>query len=167
MSSQGLASQPSRPSERDALLNPAFVSLVLAQVCAGYVDRAKRPLPLSLAFVAIPIILHGPTRSELPRQARSKLAPWLDQHPVLRAGFALRARSLRPAVQAGIRAGLRSGVLSLDDAGLHGAPPKHSADGVELSLEVNEILDRAKFVGGWIGLSGPPAGIYALWRVRP
>lgn len=144
------------------------MSVVLAQVCRGYAQKAGgKPVPLPLTFIAAPVVLHGPTRRALPRQARSKLGPWLDDHPVLRAGFPRRARSISGAVQAGIRDGLRTGLLALSESGLSAEQPQLSAAGVVLSDEVDEILSRSAFVGGWLALAGHPTAIYALWRVRP
>ncbi len=63
-----------RPAQRDALYNPPFVALILAQAAAEHERRAGDGLPFALAFLAAPIILHGPTRQALPKQARSKMA---------------------------------------------------------------------------------------------
>jgi hypothetical protein len=145
-----------RPAERDALYNAPFMALIIAQAAAGYEARAEGGLPFSLAFLAAPIVLHGPTRQVLPRQARSKMALWLEEHPVQRAGLGRRAASLVPAVRAGIRYGLRSGALALNDATLTAPRPKVKRDEVMLSREVDDILKSARYVGGWFA-----------WRVKP
>jgi hypothetical protein len=156
-----------RPAERDALYNAAFMALILAQAAAGHQARADSGLPFSLAFLVAPIVLHGPTRQVLPRQARSKMALWLEEHPVQRAGLGRRAASLVSPVRAGIRYGLRSGVLALNDATLTATKPKVTSDEIILSAEVDDILKRAEYVGGWFALAGSASGIYALWRVKP
>jgi hypothetical protein len=156
-----------RPAERDALYNPAFIALILAQAAAEHNARVDAGLPLSLAFLVAPIVLHGPTRQALPRQARSKMALWVEEHPVQRAGLGRRAASLVPAVRAGIRYGLRSGALVLNDAALATPKPTVKRNGIMLSAEVDDILKRASYVGGWFALAGPASGIYALWRVKP
>jgi hypothetical protein len=156
-----------RPAERDALYNPAFIALVVAQAAAEHKVRTGSGLPFSLAFLVAPIVLHGPTRLALPTQARSKMALWLEQHPIQRAGLGRRAASLVPAVREGIRYGLRSGALALDDATLTAPKPKVKSNDIMLSGEVDDILKRAGYVGGWFALAGSPTGIYALWRVKP
>lgn len=95
------------------------------------------------------------------------MALWLEEHPVQRAGLGRRAASLVPAVRAGIRYGLRSGVLALNDATLTAPRPKVKSDEIMLSGEVDDILKRAGYVGGWFALAGSASGIYALWRVKP
>jgi hypothetical protein len=156
-----------RPAERDALYNPAFIALILAQAAEEHERRAGDGLPFSLAFLVAPIVLHGPTRQALPRQARSKMAPWLEEHPVQRAGLGMRAASLVPGVRAGIRYGLRSGTLMLHDAILTASKHKVTSNDTMLSAEVDDILKRASFAGGWFALAGSASGIYALWRVEP
>jgi hypothetical protein len=154
-----------RPAERETLFNPRFVALLLAHAAAGHEDRTEAAMPLSLCFLVAPVVLHGPTRRALPRRVTTKPGAWLDEHPLLRAGFAMRARSTAPFVRAGLREGLRAGMLDLVGDGVLGHPPQRR--GVNLSAEVDEILKRAAFAGGWLGLAGPPAGSFAMWRVRP
>jgi hypothetical protein len=156
-----------RPAERDALYNPAFMALILAQAAAEHERRIGSGLPFSLAFLAAPIVLHGPTRQALPKQARSKMALWLEEHPVERAGLGRRAASLVPAVRAGIRFGVRNDALLLNGATLTASKPKVKNKHIMLSGEVDDILNRASRVGGWFALAGSASGIYALWRVKP
>lgn len=165
--SDAAAALAARPSEDAALYNPAFIALLLAQAAAKHAQRTDRGLPFSLVFLAAPIVLHGPTRRQLPRQERSKMAPWLEAHPLERAGAARRATRLVPAVRSGLRYGLRGGQLELRGDGLVAERPTTQRSRIELSAEVAEILSRAAFVGGWFGLTGPASSIYALWRVRP
>lgn len=155
-----------RPPERETLLNPAFIALLLANAAAGYERRTGRPMPISLCFIAAPIVLHATTRNTLPRRVTTKLGPWLEANPLLRAGFASRARATAPAVRAGLRAGLRGEILQLSGELVSGLPPRRRMT-VRMSSEVEEILDRAEFAGGWLGLAGPPAGVFGMWRVRP
>ena len=156
----------SRPSERDALLNPAFIALLLAHAARGHHKRSERPMALSLCFLVAPIVLHEPTRSALPRKITARFGGWLDTNPLLRAGMPGRARAVAPAVRAGLREGLRAGVLTLSGDRVAGQPPRRRA-GLTLSDEVEDILKRAEFAGGWLGLAGSPAAIYAMWRVKP
>jgi hypothetical protein len=170
MSDTTAPAQPAggRPAERDALYNPALIALILAQAATDHEKRSGTGLPFSLAFLVAPIVLHGPTRSALPRQARKKMGEWLELHPVLRAGLARRATSLAPSVRAGVRYGLRGGAVALTD-GVLTAPskPKVKGKNIMLSDEVSDILKQANYVGGWFAMNGTPAAIYALWRVKP
>jgi anti-sigma factor RsiW len=155
-----------RPAERDALLNPAFVALLLAYAARGHHKRTQGPLPLSLCFLVAPMVLHAPTRGALPRRVTARFGGWLGANPLLRADMASHARAVAPAVRSGLREGLRAGVLTLSGDLVEGRPPRRPP-GLTLSVEVEDILKRAEFVGGWLGLAGPPAAIYAMWCVKP
>jgi hypothetical protein len=155
-----------RPSERDALLNPAFIALILAYAARGHHKRTDGPMALSLCFVVAPMVLHEPTRGALPRKVTARFGGWLDTNPLLRAGMPSRARAVAPAVRSGLREGLRGGVLTLSDDKVAGHPRRRPR-GLTLSDEVDDILKRAEFAGGWLGLAGSPAAIYAMWRVKP
>jgi Family of unknown function (DUF6521) len=156
----------SRPAEREALLNPPFISLVIAHAAAEHQRRTDRAMPYALCFLVAPIALHEATREALPRKVTAKLGPRLEAHALLRAGFAGRARTLAPWVRAGLRDGVRSDILTITDAAIEGRPPRPHTS-VTLSNEVLDIFKRAAFAGGWLGLAGSPAASYAMWRVRP
>lgn len=158
--------QTSRPSETQALLNPAFTAALLARAAKGHRARTQEPMPLPLAFLACPMVLHEATRRALPTRVTHRLAPWLDANQIHRAGMPGRARLLAPVVRSGLRAGVRAGILQLTAGGLVDSIPRRPR-GLDLSEEVEEIFDRAQFVGGWLGMSGPPSAVFALWRVRP
>lgn len=155
-----------RPKEGEALFNPAFIALMLSRAAAAHQKRTDRAMPMSLCFIAVPIALHGPTRAALPRMVTTKPGAWLDEHALLRAGFRRRARAAVPHVRAGLREGLRAGILEVSRGNIVGHPPRRRP-GVLLSKESEEILKGAQFAGGWLGLAGSPAGVFALWGVRP
>jgi hypothetical protein len=157
---------PERRDERESLLNPAFLAILLANAAQGHEKARERTMPVSLAFLIAPIVLHRPTREALPSRSNSRFGGWLDEHPVLRAGFPTRAATVRPAVQAGLRMGLRANLLELRDGNVRGIPPRRKKS-VRLSTEVSDIFGRAKFVGGWLGGAGSPTGLYDLLGVRP
>jgi hypothetical protein len=160
------ATPEARPREAEALFNPAFIAMMLSRAAAAHQKRTERAMPLSICFIAVPIVLHGPTREAMPRKVTAKLGVWLDDHPLLRAGFRGRARAIAPHVRAGLREGIRAGVLEVSGEDIVGRPPRRRS-GLRLSEESEEILKRAQFAGGWLGLAGPPAGVFALWGVRP
>jgi hypothetical protein len=95
----------------------------------------------TVCFLTVPIALHAPTRMALPRKVTTKPGSWLEQHPLLRAGFAGRARTAAPAVRAGLREGLRAGALELSGESIIGTPPRRLAR-VSLSVEAEDILKR-------------------------
>jgi Family of unknown function (DUF6521) len=145
-------------------LNPAFLALLVRQVATGYQEEGGRALPLPLAFVALPIVLHRPTRESLPRITTS-LPVWLQEHQFLREGFAVGARAIAPAVREALTVALSSTLVRLVDGALEvGEEPRRPR---RATAESRAIAARAHFVGRWLARAGDVATIYLLWGVKP
>ena len=56
-----------RPTELAYLFNPAFCGWVLREAVAGYASVKPAGLPLPLAFLILPVVLHRVTRELVPR----------------------------------------------------------------------------------------------------
>lgn len=72
-----------RPIEHRTLLNPAFLALLVTEAARGYVDERAAPLPFAFAFLAVPLVVHEPTRESMPTISTSMFA-WLQRHPQAR-----------------------------------------------------------------------------------
>jgi len=83
-----------RSREEAHLFNPGFLSLLVWSTVAGYEEATGEGLPFELAFVALPLSLHKPTREALPRSPRTSLAAWLEANAYFRVGFGERAKDL-------------------------------------------------------------------------
>lgn len=156
-----------RPIEEAALFNPAFVAVVIQQVAAEYQLESNHPLPLELAFLAVPVLLVSNVRLLLPRKKNSSLAGWLQSNPEVRLNFAGMARSMVPVVREGILYGTRGGVLRLSGIGLEALPVRALNTIGERSSEVSEILRKANFVGRWYASAGTTDTVMILWGVQP
>lgn len=60
-----------RPIEQRTLLNPAFLAVLIAETARGHLDEGAEPLPFALTFLAVPLVVHEPTREALPTIATS------------------------------------------------------------------------------------------------
>jgi len=154
-----------RPLEERVSYNPAFLALLLREAAAGYGEETQRPLPLPLAFLVLPLVLHRPTRESLPRTVATSMPVWLQEHQVLREGFAGRMGSISSAIREALVVGTGTGLFRLDDAALHvGAEPGR---GRRATTETRAISSRAHFAGRWLGRAGDVETIYYLWSVKP
>jgi hypothetical protein len=99
----------------------------------------------------------------LPRDTRTYLTTWLGRHPVLRAGFPLRAASLVGNTQEALRFGVRHGVLRVTAEGI--GPLVNSGTMEEASIR--ELLKAARLVGRWCAVTGPVPTVYQALGVRP
>ncbi|MCR6491446.1 three component ABC system middle component [Cellulomonas sp. P24] len=149
-----------------AMFNPALVAVIIAVTSNQYRATAGLAMPWPLSFLACPMVLHGPTRSDLPRQSRTSLASWVSEHEALAAGFAARARNMSPLVCEGVRFGLREGLLRVvDDGRLH--CDEVPSVGVRAPADLRKVVLGAGMLGRVFGRTGDPATIFATLRVRP
>jgi hypothetical protein len=150
---------------RSAWFNPAFLALLLREVVVGYEEESSRPLPLPLAFIALPIVLHRPTRQALPRGITTSVPVWLQEHQLLRQGFAARARASAPAIREALAVAFSTVLLRLGDGELVvGDAPGRAR---RATPDTRAITTRARFVGRWLSRAGDVPTIYLLWGVRP
>ena len=156
-----------RPAEEAALLNPAFCAVLLECCAEDYAKEANRPLPFALAFLALPVVLHKPTRDRLPRRKDSSLTTWMEQDSSVRVGFADRVRALSPLVREAMLFGARHGRLLVDQEGSLTSCTKPKTTTSADTEETAACKSKAHFVGRWFAATGSTATVMTVWGVAP
>jgi hypothetical protein len=160
-----------RAVEEATLFNPAFCATLLAEAAGEFMKKAGRPLPFSLTFLILPIVLHGGTRSALPGTTVTALLPWVQDHREQLVDFGVRVQRLRAITREAIMFGTGHQTLALNAHGeLTVGTNRQSATAKRTGLfteETRECVDRAGFIGRWFAAAGTPATIYAAWGIRP
>lgn len=156
-----------RPVEEIALFNSAFLALLARQAAHQHAARSGgRPLPTPLVYVALPLVLHGPTRRSLPGNVTTQMGEWIRAHPEASLGLAQRARALRPLISAGLRLGLPHGLLAAESGALRAGTLLRRPRGMARSAEVDACMTKAGFVGRWFSEQPDPITTMALWGLR-
>ena len=159
-----------RSREEAYLLNPSFCALIAWSSSVGYRGDGGGGMSYVLAFVAVPLTLHKPTREALPRSVRTSMPAWIEENTYFRVGFAERARSLAPFVREALLFGAVHGLFAFDDEHrIVPAPQPRALSGYLRGTtdEVKECVKKAKFIGGWLAASGSVETTMALWGVEP
>jgi Family of unknown function (DUF6521) len=159
-----------RAVEEANLFNPAFGAVLLGTTAKEFVKKTGKPLPFPLAFLVLPIALHGQTRTELPHSTLTGLLPWLQEHRVALVGFAERVTGLRVMTQEALLFGLGQGVLALTEAHISATKKFRAATPERADLftkEAFDCVDAAAFLGRWFAAAGTTSTIYAAWGVAP
>jgi hypothetical protein len=159
-----------RPTELAYLLNPAFCGWLLREAAEGYTSVKPAGMPLPLAFLILPVVLHQATRSRVPAAVTTKLHVWLQEHPEVRVNFAERTKELAPFTREALLFLVARGQLQVADDGavtVLGKLGRGKAMLLEHSDEMKESLSRAKFVGRWFATAGEPATVFQNWGVCP
>jgi hypothetical protein len=161
-----LAQPIARPGlDARALFNPAFVAALIGRAAAAHRRERDAPLPLALCYLVAPIVLHSPTRTELPR-VNARLAKWADDHHLLRAELRSRAPYLADVTRRGLRVGLRHDLLALVPGGIDAASALARLPAPD-ATDAAECWNKADLLGRWLPRAGPPATVLALLGMRP
>lgn len=159
-----------RPTELAYLFNPAFCGWVLRESFEGYASVRPAGMPLPVAFLILPIVLHRETREQVPRAVTTTLHVWLQEHPEVRVSFAERAKELAPFTREGLMfLGTRGQLRVADDGGVlvDGKLARGKAPLLRESQELGNTLAAATFVGRWFAHAGEPATLFQMWGVCP
>ena len=159
-----------RPKEEAYLFNPAFCCTTLSAAMWGYASVRDEGVPFSLAFMFLPMVLHKPTRENLPPSTRTSMAAWLQDNSEARVLFYERLVSLRPHTREAIHFGMQLGWIMSRSGGLLETTLNTSAvtrTARALSDEARECVMRARFLGKWFAGAGATHTAMAFWGVRP
>lgn len=155
-----------RSDELASLLNPWLSAMVIESSVCGYEGKKKAPMPLSLAFLIIPLVMHRETFEAMPANSNAKFSNWVLDNARPLAGFGIRAKEMVPFVREGIVLGASLGILQFEDGCL-----KSTRDVTTRAGRVNSTLaglaSKSKRIGSMWATAGPPATIYALLGVAP
>ena len=147
-----------------SMLNPSLIGLLIASAAAGYRKKSARDMPWELIFIVMPLVLHKPTRQELPGAISTHLVAWVGRHPQLCATLPYRAQSLRDPTLEGLRFALRHEWVQLSGADLTSKVSKFTS--ADLG-DLRELLRKAEFVGRWLSFTPRTSTIYSLLGVTP
>jgi hypothetical protein len=155
-----------RPSDVANLFNPAFCAAIVNRVAAGYSKASPAGLPFSLAFIALPVLLHPPSADELPTTSRTNFHGWLLENPQALIGFAERAQSMAPFVREGITYGLVNNILQLNDLRLLPCSQR------QLKLWEKEAYNLryshdSQLLGKLLGQLNDLTTVFAFFGIRP
>ncbi len=159
-----------RPTELAYLFNPAFCGWVLREAIEGYASVQATGMPLPLAFLVLPVVLHQATRERLPGAVTTKLHVWLQEHPEVRIQFAERTKELASFTREGLLFLGTRGQLRITDDGdvtIVGKLGRGKAELLQGSDEIRECLARSKFLGRWFATAGSLATVLQNWGVCP
>lgn len=155
-----------RSSLPAAIQNPALIAATIAYAAARHRTASRTAMPWELAFLVPPLVLTRETREALPKTSHTHLPTWVNDNQLVLAGWPPRARKFVPHVREGLRVGLRSGLLKINDGSrLRASIP--SAFDPEEESELIEILRASAVLGGIFAKTGPPASTFTLLGVSP
>jgi len=162
-----------RAHEERNLLNPAFCSILLWHAGEGSTENSNSPrasLSYIESFLVLPLILHQGTRDSLPSRTNSSLPVWVNDNPLVIANLPNRARALVSHTKEAIIFGGTGGLFRIEEGQLLTSAEQMSAIRTimrDTSVEVQQCMRKARFLGKWFTHTGSPETIFTLLGVRP
>lgn len=158
-----------RPFEIANLLNPAFCSVVLRDAIFAYHAEKKGSMSFALGFLVLPIVLHEPTRTALPKRTDVTLVEWLDDNPeiIVTYQFAERTREMTPYTKEAVIFGMKNNIFNLDARGNFKPLRMNSEMAWPDTSKPFKIRKQSEFLGRWFAKSGEPSKIFRLLGILP
>lgn len=151
-------------AEGRRLLNPAFMAICITTAASGHREVSADGMPLAYGFLIPPLVLHQDTREHLPKSVVTKLISWSEKNGHLVARLPKRLAELRPFTSQGLLVATTSNLSELS-ANARLIPKieqslllKHTRR--TGSVEFENILKKAFFVGKWLASAGTPATVF-------
>ena len=160
----------SRAGEEMSLFSPSFCGVLLW--CAASAESSKKShgMQLELLYLVLPLVLHRGTRETLPRDIRTSIPSWANANGLLCLFLAERARALVSFTREALCFGGRHSLFSWNQTGIAAnlSWKKSIEDYAKKStLEVQECVRKATFLGKWFQKTGDAATVMAILGVRP
>jgi hypothetical protein len=136
----------------------------------GGVQRATDlPFSLALTFLVLPIILHKPTRDQLPKKANATFVGWAAEHGGLLAGLPDRATRLLPVSREALLFLLQNEVMRIQQGGVVVGenPIRLSTRPPAVTGETDEARRSAGLLGRWFANQGQATSIMQVLGVAP
>ena len=158
-----------RPVEEARIFNPAFCGELIARTVGEYHRTRETTLSVATAFLVLPLVLHRPTRKDLPRRADKVFAGWVAEHSELLFELPDRTRRLRPITREALLFAACHRLLEFTSGEL---VPSTTAVGPRVQFpvstdEVEAIRRAAGLLGRWFARQGTQASILRGMGVTP
>lgn len=156
-----------RTQEVAYLLNPAFCGRIIYTTIKTYAETAKRAIPFPLIYLALPLVLHKPTRERI--NSRTQLLVWIQRNPELLIDFAKRAHDLVPITNEALELLLQSTCIELTANGeLDTIKTQKALSKTKFTDdEVKGCLNKSEHVAKWFAAAGKVETIYISLGVKP
>jgi len=143
--------------------NPAFCALLLSAYVSAFQDVQKRPLPITLLPLVLPIVMSGELDSSfLHTSDGTGLAKWISKTPGVLFNLPERIQASLAMTRESLQFALQYQVLSLDDeAQISDLIPSVATKRLK-KLGFERMGNNAHRLGAWFGALASDAVAYNL-----
>lgn len=158
----------SRPDALKNLLNPAFMSIVIASISKGYCEESDHGIDLPLLQLAVSLILNKSISKKLPKQKTTSMPGWINSNISLLIGFREKSDDLFTYLKEGIIWGGNHNILCINDESkiclLPDANPQFFKS-IQSNRGLCEYYRTSVRMGRWFAVSGLPKTVLQIWEM--
>lgn len=157
----------SRSPEVAALLNPAFITLLLVRAVRSYFREADAGMPYVYAPIVTTISLYPAARETLSMNVSTQFAVWIDRTSQIQVFLQEKIVDMVPIVNEGLLFALAHRVLRVEEGALipGDAGPANAIRGDTADME--QAQRAAAYLGRWLVRAGNPSTVCAMLGVTP
>lgn len=155
-----------RPVEIANLFNPAFCALLLRQAATSYHKKSGKGLDYPVAFLILPLLLHGSSRELLPKTAGTNIHTWIQEHEEIKIGLDQRISNLYNYTRESVILALQHEILFIDELGALNPSKRRLPRFEENNSEATLCVKKATMIGKWFGSAGSTATLLSMWGIR-
>lgn len=160
-----------RPTEEQALFNPAFGALLIWEAAAAAENEAAAQrdarLHFATSFLVLPMALHEPTREALPASVATSAATWLSGNPIMRSQIAIAAKATKQFTREALLFGANHNLFQIE-SGFINADANAITQNNLRKLPRDDVYESrlaAKFLGRWFALGGNTNTVMSLFGI--
>jgi Family of unknown function (DUF6521) len=150
-----------------ALLNPAFIALLLVRAVKGYYREADEGMPYVYVPIIATISLYPAARETLSMNVATQFTTWIDRASRIQGFLQGRIVDMVPIVNEGLLFALVHGVLRVEGGVLipGDVGPANAIRGDTADMEQAQRV--AAYLGRWLVRAGNPSTVCAMLGVTP
>jgi hypothetical protein len=150
-----------------ALLNPAFIALLLMRAVRSYFREADSGMPFVYAPIIATISLYPAARETLSMNVTTQFTAWIDRASQIQIFLQEKIVDMVPIVNEGLLFALVHGVLRVEGGMLvpGDVGPANAIRGDTADME--QTQRAAAYLGRWLVRAGNPSTVCAMLGVTP
>lgn len=151
------------------ILNPAFCGRNILLVLEEYNKiNDSKGMPYSLVILVLPLLLVKQIRNSLPTSSKAKFYEWTKKNAVQLLNFHKIVQGYMPYTEKALMFLFTLNILKVEENGLINISETNYKKSWDNSIEeINEIFNKAKFLGKWFGIVNDDFMIYLHLKIKP
>ena len=157
-----------RPDVLKNLLNPAYMSIIIASIARGYRDECHNNIDFALLQIATTLFFNRAVRDRLPRNKTNSMPGWIQENIGYLIGIYDKSNEILQYIKEGILWGHAHEVItiSLDsEVIMHPDANERFFKSIRKNNGLTKPVRSAEKLGKWFAHAGSTDTVLQIWRI--